>query len=69
MTHVSLLAIGIDSQPEDITLTVVDGMRISLGAGVHLNLRDASPATCREIARAFERAARMKDFARLPEVV
>lgn len=67
MTHVTLLALGIDSQPEDIRLVGAE-MRIHLAPGVHLDLSKASPATCREIAGALERAARMKDFQTLPEV-
>lgn len=68
MTRVNLLALGIDSQPGEIRLVVAEAMRIQLAPGVHLDLSKASPATCREIAEAFEQAARMKDFAALPEV-
>lgn len=68
MTNVTLLAIGIDSQPEEIRLIVAETMRIQLASGVHLDLSKTSPATCREIAEALERVARMKDFQTLPEV-
>jgi hypothetical protein len=67
VTHVKLLSLGIDSQPEEIRLVVAE-MRIQLAPGVHLDLSKASSAACREIAGAFERAARMKDFQTLPEV-
>ena len=43
MTNVTLLAIGIDSRPEEIRLDVVGGMRIQLAPGVHLDLAKATP--------------------------
>ena len=68
MTNVQLLAIGIDSRPEEIRLDVVGGMRIQLAPGVHLDLAKATPEALRELAAACNLAAQCKDFQSLPEV-
>lgn len=60
MTAISLLSIKIDSPPESIRLDFDYGLTLRLEAGVTLNLADASPATCRAIAHAFEVAAALK---------
>jgi hypothetical protein len=72
VTHVNLLSIGIDSQPQQIRLDPADGrLLLRLEVGVHLNLDKTSPATCRALAAAFENAALLKDLELrgLPEVV
>ncbi|MFF0736810.1 hypothetical protein ACFYVK_35015 [Streptomyces chartreusis] len=68
MTNVQLLAIGIDSRPEEIRLDVVGGMRIQLAPGVHLDLAKATPEALRELASVCSLAAQCKDFQTLPEV-
>jgi hypothetical protein len=68
VTSVTLLAIGIDSEPHEIRLDVADGMRIRLAPGVHLDLAKASPETLRELADAFRLAAQCKNIQTLPEV-
>jgi hypothetical protein len=68
VTHVSLLAIGIDSEPHEIRLDVVGGMRVRLAPGVHLDLAKATPETLRELAAVCNLAAQCKDIQKLPEV-
>jgi hypothetical protein len=60
MTAISLLAIKVDSRPEQIRLDLDYGLTLRLEVGVHLDLTDASPATCRALAHAFETAAALK---------
>jgi hypothetical protein len=60
VTAISLLGIKIDSPPEAILLDLDYGLTLRLEVGVHLDLTDASPATCRAIAHAFETAAALK---------
>jgi hypothetical protein len=60
VTAISLLSIKVDSPPEQIRLDFDYGLTLRLEAGVHLDLTDASPATCRALAHAFETAAALK---------
>lgn len=68
MTAISLLAIKVDSPPEQIRLDPANGLLLRLEPGVHLNLDDTSEATLRAMARHLLTAARIKAAQQLPEV-
>jgi len=67
MTAISLLSIKVDTPASEISLNP-DGLLLRLEAGVHLDLSDASPETCRTIARLLMQAARVKDSRHLTAV-
>ncbi|MFJ9671426.1 hypothetical protein ACIRP5_11630 [Streptomyces sp. NPDC101221] len=68
MTAISLLAVKVDSTPQQIELDPENGLRLRLEVGVHLDLTDTSEETCRVLARHLMTAARIKAAQRLPEV-
>lgn len=68
MTAISLLSVHVDSQPTQISLDP-DSLNLRLEVGVHLDLSETSPETCRTIARLLMQAARVKDSVHLRAVV
>ena len=58
MTAISLLAIKVDSEPEEVRLN--PDLLLRLEAGVHLDLASASEETLTAIGRCFFQAARTK---------
>ncbi|PAZ15610.1 hypothetical protein CLM62_12495 [Streptomyces sp. SA15] len=60
MTAISLLAIKVDSPPEQIRLDTEHGLVLRLEAGVHLNLTDTSEETCTALAKLLMDAASLK---------
>jgi hypothetical protein len=68
VTAISLLSIHVDSAPKQVSLDP-DGLLLRLEVGVSLDLSDASPETCRTIARLLMQAARVKDSTHLKAVV
>ena len=67
MTAISLLSIYVDSAPEQVSLDP-DSLSLRLEVGVSLDLSDASPETCRTIARLLMQAARVKTVNHLTAV-
>lgn len=67
MTAISLLSIYVDSKPEQVRLDP-ESLRLNLEVGVSLDLSDASPETCRTIARLLMQAARVKTNTHLTAV-
>lgn len=70
MTRISLLAVTVDSQPEQLHLDPGRGLILRLEAGVHLDLTDASEETCTALAKLLMDAAALKriEAVRLREV-
>lgn len=68
MTAISLLSVYVDGPPDRVSLDP-DSLRLRLEVGVHLDLSDASPETCRAIARLLMQAARVKDNTQLKAVI
>ncbi|GAA4823790.1 hypothetical protein [Streptomyces ziwulingensis] len=69
MTRISLLAIKVDSQPNDIRLSAEDhGLILRLAPGVHLDLSDTSEESLRVMAQQLMTAARIKAARQLPAV-
>ena len=66
MTAISLLSIGVDSPPDQISLD--PNLLLRLEVGIHIDLSDAPEETLRTIGRCFLQAARVKANRRLPEV-
>jgi hypothetical protein len=67
VTAISLLSIHVDSAPKQVSLDP-DGLLLRLEVGVSLDLSDASPETCRTIARLLMQAARVKTTKHLTAV-
>jgi hypothetical protein len=68
VTAISLLSIKVDSPPEQLSLDPEYGLVLRLEVGVHLDLSDASEATCRAMARLLMQAARIKASQTLKQV-
>jgi ferritin-like metal-binding protein YciE len=68
VTAITLLAIKVDSPPDQLRLDPTHGLILRLEAGVHLDLSDASEETCQAMAELLATAAQIKAVRRLPEV-
>lgn len=60
MTRISLLAVKVDSPPEQLHLDTERGFILRLEAGVHLDLTDTSEETCSALAKLLMNAAALK---------